>query len=67
MYKNRDMPGLCLYVNYIIATEPKGQTVNGTWWRRDDATKKLVSMDIEQEVFIASNSSIWDPIDEGRW
>ncbi len=67
MYRHNHLKGMYLYVNYIMSTEAKGQKVNASWWTRDDATGKLIDMDITQEVFVPNMDDSWSPIEEGRY
>lgn len=46
---------MAIYVNYILKVERDEQLLNVTWYRTDDKTGKLISMNVDQEAYFKHN------------
>lgn len=59
IYENIMMPGVYIRVDRITRQTTTGIYAVVSWIRRDDITKKLVDMDVQQEMFV--------PVDEIKY
>lgn len=52
IYENILMPGVYIRVDKVLKKSLTHHTFLVTWFRRDDITKKLVNMDVQQDMVV---------------
>lgn len=59
-YQNYLTSGLYMRVDKILNRDKTGTRLLATWWKLDDATKRKINMDVQQEVVIPEG-------EQGNW
>lgn len=55
IYENTLMPGVYIKVDVLKKTTAEYTYLTVSWYRKDEITKKLVNMDVKQEMVIPNS------------